>query len=122
MSLEELVYIIRDKELNIQVDIFPTLQELRHAVKLYLVSERDALAYINSHKERYKEERELMELNPELISKSTTYLDLNAIKDAKKVKVQKPDKNFHKTKIQQLDTDEPDTDLNGNNIDDLSDI
>lgn len=110
MNLEELVFVIQDKDMSIRVEEFPTLSELRHAVKLYLTNEDEALAYIKSKRQQYKEEREIMELNPQLAENSTTYLDPKAIKDAKKVKVQKPNKNFHKTKVAKLDTNAPDTD------------
>lgn len=110
MNLEELVYVIKDKDMSIKVEEFPTLSELRHAVKLYLTNEDEALAYIKSKRQQYKEEREIMELNPQLTENSTTYLDPNAIKEAKKVKVQKPGKNFHKLQVAKLDADAPDTD------------
>lgn len=118
MSLEELIFVIKDKDMNIKVEEFPSLSELRHAVKLYLTNEDDALAYIKSKRQAYKEEREIMELNPQLIDNSTTYLDPSAIKDAKKVKVQKPQKDFHKPVIADLDTDTADTNTDGSPIED----
>jgi hypothetical protein len=121
MSLEELLFVIEDKDMNIKPEIFPTLSELRHAVKLYLTNEDDAIAYIKSKRQEYKEEREIMELNPQLIENSTTYLDPSAIKEAKKVKVKKPAKDFHKATVADLDTDTPDTNLDGTPANDQND-
>jgi hypothetical protein len=106
MDLAELMYVIEDKELRIKVGEFPSIQELRHVVKLYLANEDEAKAYIKANKVRYREEQELMELNPDIAAKSTTYLDPSQIAEAKKVKVQKPGKNFNK--IQQQDLEAPD--------------
>ena len=112
MDLAELMYVIEDKELRINVNEFPSILELRHVVKLYLANEDEAKAYIKANKVRYKEEKELMELNPELAAQSTTYLDPSQIAEAKKVKVQKPGKNFNKVKVQDLEApdDEADSD------------
>lgn len=116
MNLEELIYVIQDKDMSIKVEEFPSLSELRHAVKLYLTDEDEALAYIKAKRQEYREERELMELNPNLVKNSSTYLDPATIKEAKKVKVQKPPKNLYKVETQDLDTDSADTDLNGSSI------
>jgi hypothetical protein len=118
MSLEELAFVIRDKDMNVKIEEFPSLSELRHAVKLYLTNEDDALAYIKSKRQAFKEEREIMDLNPQLVENSTTYLDPSAIKEAKKVKVQKPQKDFHKATVADLDTDAADTNIDGTPIED----
>jgi hypothetical protein len=108
MSLEELVYVIENRDMHLQPEIFPTLGDLRHAVKLYLNNEDEALSFVNSKKKQFQEEREIMELNPQLKENATSYLDPGAVKNTKKVRAQKPEKDFHKPEIKNLDTDVPD--------------
>lgn len=114
MDLAELMYVIEDKEMRINVYEFPSIQELRHVVKLYLVDEGEALAYIRANRQKYKEEQELMALNPELAAQTNTYLDPSQIDEAKKVKVQKPKRGFNKVEVQDLEApdDRPDSDAN----------
>lgn len=118
MDLAELIYVIKDREMRINVNEFPSIQELRHVVKLYIDNEDEAIAYIRANRAKYKEEQELMALNPEIAAKSNTYLDPASIDEAKKVKVKKPAKGFNKVEVQDLDPDLPDTDPNtGEEID-----
>lgn len=112
MDLAELIYVIKDREMRINVNEFPSIQELRYVVKLYLDNEDEATAYIRANRVKYKEEQELMSLNPDIASRTNTYLDPAAIEEAKKVKVRKPQKNFNKVEHQDLDSDLPDTDPN----------
>lgn len=114
MDLSELMYVIDDKEMRINVHEFTSLQELRHVVKLYLDNEDEAIAYIKANRVRYQEERELMELNPELAAQTNSYLDAASIDEAKKVKVKRPSKGFNKVETQDLEApdDAGDTDPN----------
>lgn len=118
MDLAELIYVIKDREMRINVNEFPSIQELRHVVKLYIDNEDEAISYIRANRAKYKEEQELMSLNPDIAAKSNSYLDPASIDEAKKVKVKKPEKNFNKVKPADLDPDNPDTDPNtGEDID-----
>lgn len=126
MSLEELIYVIKDKEMNIKVEEFTNISELRLVVKMYLVNDADAMAYIKVNRAKYNEEREIMELNPDMAARSNTYINPSMISEAKKVKVKKPDKNFNKVTIANLDSpdDKGDTDPNtgGTVTDDESEL
>lgn len=118
MDLSELIYVIKDREMYINVNEFPSIQELRYVVKLYIDNEDEAISYIKANRAKYKEEQELMALNPEIAAKSNTYLDPVGIDEAKKVKVKRPQKNFNKIEQQDLDPELPDTDPNtGEEID-----